>query len=242
MIVSRPVRGHRVRQPRFSRRPTAAIISSVRSSCCSGSAPITQVCACPSSSPSATLSSAAWAALIWVRMSMQYRSSGDHSLDPADLTFDPRQPREQLVLGGGVAPGGRLSLRHIPDSTSYLYPLGVSVSVVLHERARRDLARPAGLVPDGVGGVVGARARVRDLRDRAGVGAARADRGADERLRRAFGRLGDWARGRLLVVLLRRDRDRASPCSRRGRAAPRRSRSSSLRRTSCGSSAWSCGC
>ena len=60
-------------------------------------------------------------------------------------------------------------------------------------RARRDLARPAGLVPDGVGGVVGARARLRDLRDRAGVGAARADRAGAERLgRRGRSR---WATG-----------------------------------------------
>jgi hypothetical protein len=42
----------------------------------------------------------------------------DHSLDPSDLTFDPRQPREQLVLGGGIAPGGRLPLRHAPQSTT----------------------------------------------------------------------------------------------------------------------------
>src|ERR1035437_8381667 len=35
-----------------------------------------------------------------------------HSLDPADLSFDPSQAGEQLVFGGGIAPGGRLSLRH----------------------------------------------------------------------------------------------------------------------------------
>lgn len=46
-------------QPRRIKRPTAAIISAVRSSCWSGSAPITHVWAWPSSSPSATLSSAA---------------------------------------------------------------------------------------------------------------------------------------------------------------------------------------
>ena len=34
----------------------------------------------------------------------------DHPLDPADLTLDPPQPREQLVLGGGVAARGRLGL------------------------------------------------------------------------------------------------------------------------------------
>ncbi len=55
---------------------------------------------------------------------------------------------------------------------------------------------------------MGARARVRDLRDRAGVGAARAGRGAHERLGRALGRVGDGPRRGVLLVLLRRDRDR----------------------------------
>src|SRR2546430_2368186 len=39
-------------------------------------------------------------------------------------------------------------------------------------RPRRHLVRAEGLVPDGLGGLVGARARLRDLRDRAGVGPA----------------------------------------------------------------------
>ena len=55
---------------------------------------------------------------------------------------------------------------------------------------------------------MGAGARLLDLRDRAGVGAARADPGPDERLGRAAGRVGDRARRRVVVVLLRGDRDR----------------------------------
>ena len=47
-------------------RATAAIISAVRESWSWGSAPITQVCAWPSSSPSATLSSAACLTLLAV--------------------------------------------------------------------------------------------------------------------------------------------------------------------------------
>ena len=56
-------------------------------------------------------------------------------------------------------------------------------SAALDELARlsyvdlADLDRAEGRVPDGVGGVVGARAGLRDLGDRAGVGAARAHRG-----------------------------------------------------------------
>ena len=58
--------------PRRINRPTAAISSSVFSAFApSSGAPITQWLACWSSSPSATLSSAAWTALIWVRTSMQ---------------------------------------------------------------------------------------------------------------------------------------------------------------------------
>ena len=83
------------------------------------------------------------------------------------------------------SPGWAPESSAYPDATTYLYPLGVFDSVARRECARGDLARPAGLVPDGVGGVVGARARVRDLGDRAGVGAARADRGRCRRLRPA---------------------------------------------------------
>ena len=36
----------------------------------------------------------------------------DHPLDPADLPFDPLEAGEQLVFGGGLASGGRLSLQH----------------------------------------------------------------------------------------------------------------------------------
>jgi hypothetical protein len=39
-----------------------------------------------------------------------------HPLDPADLTLDSRQSREHLLLGGGAAPGGGLSLRHAANS------------------------------------------------------------------------------------------------------------------------------
>src|SRR5436305_999105 len=44
------------------------------------------------------------------------------------------------------------------------------------KRAGCDLERDQGRVPDGLGSLVGARPRLRDLRDRAGVGPARADR------------------------------------------------------------------
>jgi hypothetical protein len=58
--------------PRRISRPTADISSAVFSSrSAAESAPITQWCAWSSSSPKATLSSAAWAALIWVSTSMQ---------------------------------------------------------------------------------------------------------------------------------------------------------------------------
>ena len=61
--------------PRRMRRPTAAISSPVISSCSSPSARATQWRAWSSSSPSATLSSAAWIAPIWVSTSMRSRSS-----------------------------------------------------------------------------------------------------------------------------------------------------------------------
>ena len=62
-----PAAGH----PRLTSRPTAAMSSSVRSACSSPSLPSTHERACSSSRPSATLSSAAWAAEICVRTSMQ---------------------------------------------------------------------------------------------------------------------------------------------------------------------------
>ena len=64
---------------------------------------------------------------------------------------------------------------------------------------------------------MGAGARVRDLRDRAGVGPARADRGADERLRapaRSAGRPGSAPRRRRAPTPRSRSRSR---CSRRAR-------------------------
>ncbi len=54
----------------------------------------------------------------------------DHAFDPADLAFDSPQPREQLVFGGRIAPGGRLSLRHTSQSSIYHYPLGVYAIVL----------------------------------------------------------------------------------------------------------------
>ena len=57
---------------------------------------------------------------------------------------------------------------------------------------------------------MGAGARLRDLRDRAGVGPSRADPGTDERLWRPLDRLGDGPRGGVVIVLLRGDRDRKS--------------------------------
>src|SRR6476659_8331772 len=76
------------------------------------------------------------------------------------------------------------------------------------ECPRRRVAWGEGLVLDGVGGVVGAGARVRYLSDRAGVGATQPDRGADERLWGAVDQLGDRAGRRVLIMLLRRHRDR----------------------------------
>jgi hypothetical protein len=61
----------RTAQLRRIRRPTALISSAVRSSRSPSFAPITQWLAWPSSNPSATLSSAAWTAEIWVSTSMQ---------------------------------------------------------------------------------------------------------------------------------------------------------------------------
>jgi hypothetical protein len=61
----------RLGQPRRMSRATAAMSSSVFSGRSSGSASMTQWRAWSSSSPSATLSSAACIALIWVRTSMQ---------------------------------------------------------------------------------------------------------------------------------------------------------------------------
>lgn len=46
----------------------------------------------------------------------------DHALDPADLAFDATQPGEQLVLGRGVAPRGRVGVRHKPESSSTSTP------------------------------------------------------------------------------------------------------------------------
>ena len=49
------------------------------------------------------------------------------SIEPgksADLALDSRQPGEQLVLGRGVAPGGRLSLRHAATLSLPLPPRG----------------------------------------------------------------------------------------------------------------------
>ena len=63
-------------------------------------------------------------------------------------------------------------------------------------------------LPDGVGGVVGARARLRHLGDRPGVGAAAADRGRPGRLRPRRDRACDRPGGRVVVLLLRSRRDR----------------------------------
>src|SRR4051794_24684826 len=63
-----------------------------------------------------------------------------------------------------------------------------------------------GRLPDGVGGVVGARRRLPAVGDRAGVGSAGAYRVGAQRQRLAARRGGDGAGRRVVVVLLRGDR------------------------------------
>ena len=50
-----------------------------------------------------------------------------HALDPADLTLDAAQPRQQLVLGRCVAAGGMAML----VARLYHYPLGVSCTLTM---------------------------------------------------------------------------------------------------------------
>jgi hypothetical protein len=75
----------------------------------------------------------------------------------------------------------------------------------------RDPQRPQGRLPDGVGGLVGARLRIHDLRDRAGVGPARAHRGRAVGRRREAHHDGNGAGGGIELVLLRGDCDRQEP-------------------------------
>ena len=72
------------------------------------------------------------------------------------------------------------------------------------------MGRSAERAADGVAGVVGAGAGVRDLRRGSGVGAARADRAGARRRRRTVGRAGDGTGGGVIVLLVRGDRDRRS--------------------------------
>src|SRR5579884_1991044 len=88
------------------------------------------------------------------------------------------------------------------------YPPGVLASVDADDCSACDLARPPRLPADGLGGVVGARLRLRHLRRGAGLGPARADRATAERLRRSPGLMGDGPGRRLILLLVRGDRDR----------------------------------
>src|SRR2546423_10535617 len=104
-----------------------------------------------------------------------------HPLDPADLALDTGEPREQLVLACAVT-AHRWARWFCHARIVPLPPMGMLGLSRDGRCPRSDLARSAGLLPDGVGGVVGARARLCDLWDRAGVGAASAHRACDVRL------------------------------------------------------------
>src|SRR3981189_1379234 len=76
---------------------------------------------------------------------------------------------------------------------------------------RSDLAWLEGLLPDGVGGVVGARLRGPDLGHRAGVGAAGAHRVRPVRLGAEARCPGERSGGGIELVLLRGGRDQQEP-------------------------------
>src|SRR5512132_1000751 len=80
---------------------------------------------------------------------------------------------------------------------------------IVVNRGGRDLDDRGGLQavpPDGLSGLVGPGPRLRDLGDRAGVGAASADRVGSLRQRRRAACQGDWPRRGLLLLLVCRDR------------------------------------
>src|ERR671931_2803971 len=91
------------------------------------------------------------------------------------------------------------------------------------QRHRHDLGRDRAVAADGLRGLVGAGAGLRDLGDRPGLGAEAASRGRARGLGPEAGGVGDRSRRRLLLVLLRRDRDRqvAVPEGGVGRHRPR---------------------
>src|SRR5215211_8259614 len=90
-------------------------------------------------------------------------------------------------------------------------------------RARHDRRRPVERLPDGLGGLVGARARLLHIRGGPVLGTARAHPVRAERRRREAGRARDRARRRVVVLLLRRGGDRqvAVPEGRFGRVGAR---------------------
>ena len=85
------------------RRPTADISSPVRASFSASGPSMTQWRAWSSSSPSATLSSAAWTARDLGQHVDAVAVLLDHPLDAAHLALDAPQALDELVLGRGVA-------------------------------------------------------------------------------------------------------------------------------------------
>src|SRR5262249_37233798 len=145
----------------------------------------------------ATLSSAAWQAPIWVSTSMQYRSSSTIPCSPRTCPSTRRRRASSCSL---VAVYPRSSLM---STNATRYPQGV-----YNRMHVGSLARPPRRVPDVLAGLVGARARLRHLGDRAGLGAARPGHQGPLRLGPETDRLGHRPRRGLLVLLLRGHRHR----------------------------------
>ena len=94
-----------------------------------------------------------------------------HPRDAADLALDAGEPLQQLLLRclvSGCLGGSSLSAS-IP-------PWGIVVNRAMSDVSRHDRRGARAVLPDGLRGLVGAGPRVRDLGDRPGLGAARADR------------------------------------------------------------------
>ena len=155
---------------------------------------------------------------------------------------------ETTVVGGAGADArrrGRGRRRGVARAAERAARLGIGLTgfpilsawpILSHDRRG-----PRTVAADGLRGLVGAGARLRDLGRRPGLGAARADRGDAGRRRRPAGRLGDRASAPPPPPAPTRRSRSPRASSRRAPRPPRRSPSSSPRPTWSGSWGWSSG-
>src|SRR6476646_214848 len=122
------------------------------------------------------------------------------------------------TLGGTFAGSGTLPPVDLARSDRYT-PLGYILAASYGHLSQRLEGRSL----DGLPGLVGTGARLRHLRDRPGLDPPPSDRGGALGHRPGAGRQGHGPRGRVLFLLLRRDRDRAIAVreGRLGRHLPR---------------------